>query len=73
MMIRLTIFIVVFAILSQLIISDDPCRFSHTKGVIDLTSLGRTDGIAKYSDRLPPTGSNYSMLMLFFVLIFLIQ
>ncbi len=50
----------------------DSCRFSHTKGVIDLTSLGRRDGIAKYLDQIPPTGSNYSMLMLFFVLIFLI-
>jgi hypothetical protein len=45
----------------------DSCRFSHTKGVIDLTSLGRRDGRPQYADQIPPTGSNYSMLTLFFV------
>ncbi len=64
MMILLTIFTVVFAILPSLI-NGDACRFQHTKGVIDLTSLGRTDGRPQYPDQLPPSGSNYSMLILF--------
>ncbi|CAF2573694.1 unnamed protein product [Rotaria sp. Silwood2] len=55
----LTIFIN-FAVLSSLVIADDPCRFQDPKnGVIDLTSLGRTDGKAAYADKIPPTGSNY--------------
>ncbi|CAF3590683.1 unnamed protein product [Rotaria sp. Silwood1] len=59
MMSWLTIF-TCFAFLSSLIIADDPCRFeSSTKGVIDLTSLGRTDGKAAYPDKLPTTGSGY--------------
>ncbi|CAF3675806.1 unnamed protein product [Rotaria sp. Silwood1] len=58
MMSWLTIF-TCFASLSSLIIADDPCRFEATKGVIDLTSLGRTDGKAAYPDKLPPTGSGY--------------
>jgi hypothetical protein len=72
-MIRLTIFVVVFTISSPFIIAEDPCRFSHTKGVIDLTSLAQTDGRPKYADQIPPSGPNYSMFTLFFVLIFLIQ
>ncbi|CAF2639248.1 unnamed protein product [Rotaria sp. Silwood2] len=49
-----------FAVLSSLIIADDPCRYQDPKkGVLDLTSLGRTDGKAAYSDIIPPTGSNY--------------
>ncbi|CAF5118960.1 unnamed protein product, partial [Rotaria sp. Silwood1] len=63
MMSWLTIF-TCFAFLSSLIIANDPCRFESTKGVIDLTSLGRTDGKAAYPDKLPPTGSGYSMLNL---------
>lgn len=73
MITQLTIFVVIFTILSSFIIAEDPCRFSHTKGVIDISSLAREDGLPKYADQIPPTGSNYSMLMLFFVLIFLIQ
>ncbi|CAF3746251.1 unnamed protein product [Rotaria sordida] len=49
-----------FVVLSSLITADDPCRYEHpTKGVIDLTSLGRTDGKPAYPDKIPSTGSNY--------------
>ncbi|CAF0927207.1 unnamed protein product [Rotaria sp. Silwood1] len=49
-----------FAVLSSLVIADDPCRFEYpAKGVIDLTSLGRTDGKPAYPDKLPLTGSGY--------------
>ncbi len=69
MMSSLTIFTVILAFLSSLIIADDPCRYEYPgKGIIDLTTLGRTDGIAAYPDKLPPSGSNYSMLSLFFYL-----
>jgi hypothetical protein len=45
------------------------CRFEYPgKGIIDLTTLGRGDGIAAFPDKIPPSGSNYSMLSLFFCL-----
>ncbi|CAF2813703.1 unnamed protein product [Rotaria sp. Silwood2] len=59
MMSWLTIF-TGFAVLSSLIIADDPCRYQDTKkGVLDLTSVGRTDGKAAYADKIPPTVFNY--------------
>ncbi|CAF3417866.1 unnamed protein product [Rotaria socialis] len=48
-----------FAILSLLIIADDPCRYQTEKGVIDISSLARTDDKAKYPDKAPATGSGY--------------
>jgi len=65
----LKIFTVILTVLSSLIIADDPCRYEYPgKGIIDLTTLGRGDGIAAFPDKIPPTGSNYSMLSLFFCL-----
>jgi len=59
MMSLLPIFTIIFALLSSLIIAD-PCRFQDsTKGVIDLSSLARSDGKPAYPDKTPPTGSNY--------------
>ena len=72
MMIWTTIFIVVCTLLFSTVHTSDPCRFEYPgKGVIDITSLGRTDGKAAYADRVPSTGTNYSMLglLLFYVLI----
>ncbi|CAF3746268.1 unnamed protein product [Rotaria sordida] len=55
----LTIF-TYFTVLSSLIIADDPCRYQHpTKGGLDLTSLGRTDGKPAYPDKISSTGSGY--------------
>ena len=68
MMSCLTIFTIIFAILSPLIIADDPCIFNDAKGVIDLSSIGRTDGKAAYSDRTPPTITDYSKLIFLVVL-----
>ncbi|CAF3522807.1 unnamed protein product [Rotaria socialis] len=48
-----------FAILSLLIIADDSCRYQTDKGVIDISSLARTDDKAKYPDKVPATGSGY--------------
>lgn len=72
MMIWTTIFTVVSILLFSSGDTSDPCRFEYPgKGVIDITSLGRTDGKATYADRVPSTGTNYSMLgrPLFYVLI----
>ncbi len=49
--------------------TNNSCRFEYPgTGVIDLTTLGRGDGIAAYPDKIPQTGVNYSMLSLFFCL-----
>jgi len=42
-----------------------PCRLEDSeKGVIDLTTLGRRDGIATYTNYTSQQSSNYSMLIL---------
>jgi hypothetical protein len=65
MMSWLTIFTIIAAVLSTLIIADDPCRFENAKGVIDLSSLARTDGKAAYPDVTPSIGSNYCTSIFF--------
>jgi hypothetical protein len=60
----LTILTISFAVLSSLIIADDPCVFNDVKGTIDLTPLGRTDGKPTYADRQPPTPTGYSKLII---------
>lgn len=66
MMIRTTIFTVIFTLLFSAIFAADPCRFVHPeKGIIDLTTVGRTDGKPTYENWLPSTGSDYSKLILF--------
>lgn len=51
----------IFLFVIQLILAEDPCRYQTSKGLIDLTSVGRNDGTAAYQDQLPATGSSYSM------------
>ena len=54
----------VFALLSTAIRADDPCRFEvPAKGVIDISSLGKSDGSAAFPDRPAGVGSNYSQLL----------
>jgi hypothetical protein len=60
---RLTMFL----ILPSLILGD-PCRYQSEKGIIDLTSVGRMDGIAAYVDRIPPTEHQYSMSILILII-----
>ena len=68
--IRSTIFIVVLTLFCSTICAADPCRFEDPeKGVIDITTLGRTDGNATYADRAPLVPSGYRMLNLLFVYI----
>ena len=68
-MIRTRVFTVIFiTLLFSAAFAVDPCRFEYPgRGVIDLTTLGRTDGKPAYADRLPTTASSYSMLILFHV------
>ena len=61
----LTVCTLSISVLLTIINADTPCRFISEKGLIDLTSLANTDGTAAYPDKLPPTGSNYSTLILF--------
>ena len=56
-----TIVIVAFALLFGTSSADDPCRYETSKGVIDLTSVGNSDGTAAFPDATPSIGSNYSM------------
>jgi hypothetical protein len=64
MMIRATIFSVVLTLSFSVIFADDPCRFEYSGvGVIDITTLGRTDGTATFIDIIPSTGSDYRMLI----------
>ena len=52
-----------FLAFSSFIIANDPCKFTDSdKGVIDLTSLGKTDGTAAFPDRVAE-GSSYSTLI----------
>jgi hypothetical protein len=63
MMSWITIFTISFAVLALLTNADDPCLFETSKGVIDLTSAGRTTGKAAYADRVPSISTNYSTLI----------
>ena len=72
MTIRITIFTAIFAVLCSSILADDPCRYVTDKGVIDLTSVGRTDGQPAYMNQPPPTSSGYRKLIVFCLVFFLI-
>ncbi len=64
MIVRTTIFVAILTLLFSTICMTDPCRFEHPeKGVIDITTLGRSDGTAAYEDRVPSKPSGYSMLI----------
>lgn len=66
MMIQATTLTLVFILSFSTILADDPCRFiSPEKGVIDLTTVGRTDGQAAYPYRFPLAGSAYGIFILF--------
>ena len=65
MMSRMVVFTVSFILMSSVILADDPCRFEYaSKGVIDLSSLGNTNGTAAFPDQSAGAGSNYSQLFL---------
>ena len=60
---RVILFTVSAALLFAGIRADDPCRFEYpAKGVIDLSSLAKTDGTAAFPDQPAGAGSSYSEL-----------
>ena len=66
MMVQTITLIFIFILSFSTILADDPCRFeSPEKGVIDLTTVGRTDGQAAYPYRFPPSGTHYGIFILF--------
>jgi hypothetical protein len=61
-MVQTTTVTLVFILSLSTILADNPCRFeSPEKGVIDLTTLGRTDGQAAYPYRFPLAASGYGI------------
>ena len=59
------IFIALSTLLFSTLCTSDPCRYEHAgKGVIDITTLGRTDGKAAYADKVPSSETNYSKWIL---------
>jgi hypothetical protein len=62
MMVQTTTVTLVFILSLSTILADNPCRFeSPEKGVIDLTTVGRTDGQAAYPYRFPLAESDYGI------------
>jgi hypothetical protein len=70
-MLRVASCFIIFAILSPLIIGDDPCQVTDSTGrTIDISSLSNTDGKARFADLLPTQGAqNWSMYLLFVFII----
>ncbi len=72
-MLRFASCVIIFAILSPLIIGDDPCQVTDSiKGTIDISSLSNTDGKAKFPDLVPTQGSQSWSMYLLFVFIIII-
>ena len=60
-------FIVVFLLSLSIAFAADPCRFEYPgKGVIDLTTLGHTDGTPAFSYPMGMLTVGYSMSMIFY-------
>lgn len=66
MMIRIIIFTIIFTLLFSIVIAADPCRFEYPgRGVIDLTTVGRTDGTAAFENATTTPGSGYRTYIYF--------
>jgi len=60
----MTMSIIVLIVSFAVAFAADPCRFEYPgKGVIDLTSLGRTDGKAAYADKQQAVQPVYSLFI----------
>lgn len=57
--IRMPLAFLTFLAILSLNYADNPCRFEHSKGVIDLTSIASTTG-PRFKDVSPGPSSNYS-------------
>jgi len=61
-------FIVAFIFLFSIGVAADSCRFEYPgKGVIDLTTLGHTDGTPAFTYPIDTFTDGYSMSMIFFL------
>jgi hypothetical protein len=65
-----TIFIITFGVLFSAIAADDPCRFEYyPTGVIDLTSVGNTNGTASFADNTADFKNHpWSMFICYFLI-----
>ena len=59
-MVRVMLNIVFLAIMSPLILADDPCKYTTSYGTIDISSLAGPSGSPRYKDVHSP-GSGWSM------------
>jgi hypothetical protein len=66
---RFVISLILFGLLLPLSISVDPCRFELNTSVIDLSSVGQTNGTAKYDNRKTSRQPGYSMFTINLILI----
>ncbi len=61
-------FIVACALSFSIGFADDPCRFEYPgKGVIDLTTVGHTDGTAAFIDPKEKPTVGYRTSMIFYL------
>ena len=62
--------IAVFILSFSIAIAQNPCRYEHAeKGVIDITTIGHSDGTAAFADQFQANVSNttgYSMSAIFY-------
>lgn len=71
MLLRFVLCTAISAVLTTLILGDDACKYTGSKGVIDISSLAGEDGKPKFSDVYPATSRNYSMYAPFILTIIL--
>ena len=67
MVVDLTSFTIVFSLLLSFCISENPCRFESNDDIIDLISVGLSNGTAKYNDRKTPLHPDYSLFNIKFI------
>lgn len=71
MLIRFVFCTAISAVLTTLILGDDPCKFTDSvKGTIDLSSLSGKDGNPKFKDVRPPSGGYGVYLSFIFISFF---
>ena len=64
----MTMSIIVLIVSFAVAFAADPCRFEYPgKGVIDLTTLGHTDGTPAFTYPIDSFTDGYSMSMIFFL------
>ena len=62
-MVRIVLNIVFLAIISPLILADNPCIYTTSDGAVDISSLAGPSDSPRYKD-VQPLGSGWSMFFL---------